>query len=198
MDFFSVIKKRRSVYALSRKSSVKDERIEEILKDALLHAPTPYNSQFGRIVLLMGNAHNEFWDATKEELRKIAVSPEAFQKTEAKIAGFKNSYGTVLFFNDMDIVKKLQDDFPLFKETFAEWSLVASGILEYIVWTSFAVEGMGASLQHYNPIIDEWVAKRTDIPKSWKLLAEMPFGVAAAEAPPKEFLPLEKRFKVVK
>ena len=198
MEFFSVIKKRRSVYTLSRKSSVPDARIEEILKDALLHAPTPYNAQFGRIILLLGEVHDEFWDATKEELRKIAVSPEAFAKTETKMAGFKNSYGTALFFNDMDVVKKLQDDFPLFKETFAEWSLVASGILEYIVWTSFAAEGMGASLQHYNPIIDEWVAKRTGIPKGWKLLAQMPFGVATAEAPPKEFLPLDKRFKVIK
>lgn len=198
MDYYSAVKKRRTIYTLSRKSSIPDGRIQEILKDALLHAPTPFHGQFGRIILLLEKSHDELWDAIKEVLRKMAVNPEAFAKTEEKIAGFKNAYGTVLFFNDTDVVKKFQNDYPLYRDAFAEWSLVASGMLEHIVWTSFAMEGMGASLQHYNPLIDEWVAGKTGAPKNWKLLAQMPFGVPAADAPPKEFLPLDTRFKVMR
>ena len=36
----------------------------------------------------------------------------------------------------------------------------------------------GASLQHYNPLIDEAVAKQWHINPNWKLIAEMPFGTS--------------------
>ena len=38
--------------------------------------------------------------------------------------------------------------------------------------------GFGASLQHYNPLIDEAVAKQWHINPNWKLIAEMPFGTS--------------------
>ena len=36
--------------------------------------------------------------------------------------------------------------------------------------------GYGASLQHYNPLIDKAVAERWLINPDWKLIAQMPFG----------------------
>jgi len=35
--------------------------------------------------------------------------------------------------------------------------------------------GLGASLQHYNPLIDQETAETWDINPDWKLLAQMPF-----------------------
>lgn len=195
-NFYSVLKKRRSIYGLLRKASVPDSRIEEILKDALLYTPSPFNAQSGRIVLLLNASHDEFWDALTEILGQIAVSPEAFEKTKEKTAAFKNAYGTVLFFEDQAVIQGLQEQFPLYREKFPEWSLNAAGMLQYAVWTSFAAEGMGASLQHYNPLIDEWVRNKTGAPESWRLSAQMPFGAAAAPAGEKSIVPLEQRFRV--
>ncbi|NFV72581.1 nitroreductase, partial [Clostridium botulinum] len=36
--------------------------------------------------------------------------------------------------------------------------------------------GFGASLQHYNELIEEDVKKEWNIPNNWKLIAQMPFG----------------------
>ena len=41
--------------------------------------------------------------------------------------------------------------------------------------------GMGASLQHYNPLIDDEVRKAWNLPGDWKLVAQMPFGVPVAQ-----------------
>ena len=66
------------------------------------------------------------------------------------------------------------------------------------MWTALATEGMGASLQHYNPIIDEEAAKVFGVPKSWKLLAQMPFGLPIGEPAELEYIDLENRVVVKK
>jgi predicted oxidoreductase (fatty acid repression mutant protein) len=45
---------------------------------------------------------------------------------------------------------------------------------------------VGANIQHYNPVIDKAVQDLFDLPASWKLIAQMPFGGIVAEPEPKE------------
>ena len=71
-------------------------------------------------------------------------------------------------------------------------------MLQFIIWTALEEAGLGASLQHYNPIIDEAVKKEWHIPANWKLISEMPFGKPTAKAGEKEFAPLETRVLVYK
>ena len=40
---------------------------------------------------------------------------------------------------------------------------------------------VGASLQHYNPVIDARVKEIFDIPENFKLVAQMPFGGIVSE-----------------
>ena len=40
---------------------------------------------------------------------------------------------------------------------------------------------MGASLQHYNPLIDDEVRRVWNLSDDWKLIAQMPFGVPVAQ-----------------
>ena len=53
--------------------------------------------------------------------------------------------------------------------------------------------GMGASLQHYNPLIDDEVRKAWNLPGDWKLVAQMPFGVPVAQPGSKEVMSLDER-----
>ncbi len=72
----------------------------------------------------------------------------------------------------------------------------SAGMLQYAVWTALSTEGMGASLQHYNPIIDAEVAQVFNVPKSWKLIAQMPFGSPTGEPDKLEYVDLENRVVV--
>ncbi len=99
---------------------------------------------------------------------------------------------------DSEIVETLQKKYPLYQDNFPLWSMQSGGMLQFIVWTALENMGLGASLQHYNPLIDAETAKMFNLPVSWKLMAEMPFGAIAAQPDEKAFLPLEDRVKVFK
>ncbi len=195
MNFFEAVKNRRTYYSISKKSPVSDERIREIVEQAVKHCPSAFNSQSGRAVLLFGAESDAFWGLVKESLRKI-VPAEKFAPTEEKIDGFAAGYGTVLFFEDERPVKQLQESFPTYAEHFPVWSHHASGMLQFIVWAGLESEGFGASLQHYAPVVEDAVKQRWGIPAEWKLIAQMPFGTPTAAPGEKEFQPLEERFKI--
>ncbi len=194
-DFYKTIHERRTYYNLSKNSPVANECIKKLIKNAILYSPSAFNSQSARVILLFGKSHDKLWQIAMETLKKI-VPPEAFAPTEAKINSFMAGYGTVLYFEDDDTVKKLQKEFPLYKESFPKWSLESSGMLQLVVWASLEKEGLGASLQHYNPLIDKEVKKVWNIPSSWQLIAQMPFGTPTAQPDEKTFMPLKERFRV--
>ena len=196
-NFYEAIKERRSIYAISKESPISDERIQEIVEDIVKHVPSAFNSQTTRTVILLGEYHDKLWDITMEALRKI-VPANNFASTEAKINSFKSGHGTVLFFEDFALVEALQQQFELYKDNFPVWALQTSGMMQFSVWTAFAIEGLGASLQHYTELIDEQVKKEFNIPESWKMLAQMPFGKIVKGAGEKEFNPIEDRVKVLK
>jgi predicted oxidoreductase (fatty acid repression mutant protein) len=196
-NFREAVETRRSIYNISKEPVASDEEILELIRHAVKYAPSAFNSQSARVLVLLGSEHDKLWDLTKDILRKI-VPAANFPTTEAKLNAFRSGYGTILYFEDQSTVKELQEKFVSYKDNFPLWSLQSSGMLQYIVWTSLEAKGFGATLQHYNPLIDEDVKASWNIPNSWKLLAEMPFGKPVAQADPKTFLPLEERIKVFK
>jgi predicted oxidoreductase (fatty acid repression mutant protein) len=60
------------------------------------------------------------------------------------------------------------------------------------------MNGLGASLQHYNPLIDKEVRENWQVPENWLLVAQMPFGAPCGNPAEKSFDDIEKRVKVYK
>ncbi|MCX7780824.1 MAG: nitroreductase family protein [Negativicutes bacterium] len=195
-EFLQAVKERRTVYGIGKASPISDARIEEIVSEAVKYAPSAFNSQSARIVVLFGDHHDKFWDITRNTLRKLVTGD--FSQTDEKISGFQRGYATILFFEDQAVVKSLQSKFPRYKDNFPVWSQHSSGMLQYIIWTALEAEGLGANLQHYNPVIDNEVKQTWNIPEEWMLIAQMPFGEKLAEPGAKEFQPLETRVRFVK
>lgn len=195
--FLEAVEKRRSIYNLGSKQVVSPDEIMEKINAAVKYAPTAFNSQSARVLVLFGENYKSFWKKVLEILRQV-VPADKFAATEEKIKSFMAGYGTVLFFEDETVVKNLQEKFPLYKDNFPKWSLQSNGMLQFIVWTALENAGLGASLQHYNPLIDNEVVKMFGVPESWKLWAQMPFGSIVEPAGEKTFLPLEERVKVFK
>ena len=189
------IKKRRTQYALGKSLPFSQEDVAELIREAVKHTPSSFNSQSSRAVILFGEQSDKLWEITKEALRKI-VPADAFAQTEAKIDSFAAGAGTVLFYEDQTVVKGLQDNFPLYADNFPLWSEQSGGMAQHSVWSALANAGIGASLQHYNPLIDGEAAKAFDIPDSWKLRAQMPFGSNEQPFPEKTFMDDAERFKV--
>lgn len=193
------IKDRRTYYQLQNTSPISDKEIQSLIEHILLYAPSAFNSQSARMVLLLGDNHTKMWDITKEELKKVSKSEEAFKVTEEKVnASFASGYGTILFFEDNAVVKDLQHTFPTMADKFTQWSEHSSGIAQILTWIGLESVGFGASLQHYNPLIDEAVRKEWDINPSWNLVAQMPFGEPAGEPSEKTHVSLKERLMIIK
>lgn len=190
--------KRRSIYNIGGNISITNEELFDIVKNAVKNSPTAFNSQTVRVVLLIEDKSIEVWDITEKVLREISKNNQSFDETKKKIASFRAGYGTILFLTDTEIVKKLENDFPLYVENFSDWSEQAIGGVQQAVWTALSEVNIGASLQHYNPLIDKEIHKRFNLPDSWKLRAEMPFGSIERVAGPKDFLKDDEIFKVFK
>lgn len=193
-DFLKAVEDRRSIYEISKESPISNERIKEIIEHIVKHAPSAMNSQSARIVVLFGKHHDRLWDITMEALRKI-VPADQFGSTENKINSFKNGYGTVLFYEDNSVIKSLQEQYALYKDNFPIWSQQSSGMHQFIIWTALEAEGLGASLQHYNELIESDVRNEWNIPDNWKLIAQMPFGKPTGAPGAKEFKPLNERIR---
>lgn len=187
---------RRSIYGLNNQLPIAKEEIVKLVEHAILHTPSAFNSQSTRIVVLFGAEHEKLWQITEDTLRGIVNDDEKFASTQQKLEGFKAGAGTILFFEDQSVVKGLQESFALYADKFPDWSEHTSGMHQYVIWTALASLGLGANLQHYNPVIDEQVARTWNIDADWTLVAQMVFGNIQQPAGDKSFEPIEKRLKV--
>ena len=190
MKLEEAIEGRRSIRTLEKGEHIGRKKIEEILKVAR-HAPNSYNMQGSRVVVLFDGESDQFWDITRDELRKV-TPPDGFARTEKKLYGFRSGNGTLLFYEDMDLVEQMKENFPLYADKFDHWAQQNNAIFQYAVWLELYANDIAASLQHYNPLVDDAVAKRWDIPDEWLMIAQMPFGKAAEEPAPRSFKPLDE------
>lgn len=195
MTFLEAIENRRSHYSLAAESPISDDRIQEIIETSIKQAPSAFNCQSSRVILLKGEEHKKLWSIVLETLRGI-VPAGAFAPTEKKIQSFAAAYGSILFFEDQETVEAMQEKFPTYADNFPVWSEQHTGILQFVIWTALEAAGLGANLQHYNPLIDDEVRETWELPANWKLTAQMPFGKIVSQPGPKEYLPIEERLRV--
>lgn len=189
------LKTRRTQYALGRDVAPSRDELVALIQEAIKQSPSSFNSQSSRALIVFGDENQKLWQLAVDALRKIAPA-EGFEKTEAKLGSFAAGVGTVLFFEDQEVIKGLQEKFALYADNFPVWSEHSTAMAQLAVWTALADIDVGASLQHYNPVIDKDVARTWNIPASWKLRAQMPFGSHAVPIGEKTFMSDAERFRV--
>ncbi|WP_425917512.1 nitroreductase family protein [Acinetobacter sp. TSRC1-2] len=197
-QFLDLINKRRTIYAVGKNVEQSPEYLTELIQHAIKQSPSSFNSQSSRAVILFNDEHEKFWGFVKEKLKSYAKDEDAAAKTGAKMDSFAAGVGTVLFFEDMDVIQGLQEQFPSYADNFPVWAEHSTAIAQFATWTALHTDGLGASLQHYNPIVDEQVHAEWNISASWKLRAQLVFGSVEGEAKDKAYMDDAVRFKVFK
>lgn len=195
-SFQEAVVNRRTNYALGKQIEVLPAQIIEAVENLVKEVPSAFNMQSARVVVALGDNHDKIWNITKNILQKI-VPVENFAATEEKINGFAGAYGTVLFFDETETVQTMQKQFAAYADNFPVWAQQANGMLQFDIWTALTDLGLGANLQHYNPLIDDQVKAAFALPASWKLIAQMPFGQPLQAVKAIEKLPIEKRVKIL-
>ena len=189
-DFF---KRRRSHYRLNRDICVGEDEIEKAVRFVVVHTPSAFNSQSSRLVLLFGESHEKFWDIVCEKISRI-LPHDAFEKSRKKIeTAFLSGYGTVLFFEDVQVIGELKKRYPLYADAFPIYSQHTSAMHQYALWLLLSDMNLGASLQHYSELVEEDVKRAFSLPEAWHLIAQMPFGNPLDKPEEKTILPIDER-----
>lgn len=197
-QFLDLITKRRTIYAIGKNIEQSPERLTDLIQTAIKQSPSAFNSQSSRAVILFNTEHEKFWGIVADKLKSYAKDEASAAKTTAKMASFAAGVGTVLFFEDQTVVQALQEQFPSYADNFPVWAEHSTAIAQFATWTALHTEGLGGSLQHYNPIVDEQVHAEWNIPANWKLRAQLVFGSIEGETHAKDYLADEERFKIFK
>lgn len=192
MTFKTLIQNRRSVYQLNQNIDISHDQINDLISVCVKECPSAFNSQSARVVILYGQSYHDFWQLVLHALQKIVPSHQ-FSETQKRIHSFCAGIGTILFFEDMTVVQELQKNMPLYHDNFPLWSQQSNAMLQYMVWLGLSQKHIGASLQHYNPLVDEDIRHKFHIPENWKLIAQMPFGGINGGLKEKSYEPLDER-----
>ncbi len=193
--FTNAVINRRSIYALGKNIPVLESEIIAVVERMTKEVPSPFNIQSQRVVVAMDEYHENVWDITISKMKEI-LTEEAFAKTEQKLETFKAAYGTILFFEEIDIVHGMQKKFPTYADHFPIWAAQANGMLQFAIWTELENMGLGVNIQHYNPLINVDIIRAFNIPDNWELAAEMVFGEKLQPAGAIEKVPVSERVKV--
>lgn len=190
MSFLDTLQKRRSIYALGKNLPVPEEEVTALIRDVTEAVPDAFNMHSARVVVALGEKQDALWDTIYDAFGgKVA---------REKIDGFRAAAGTVLYFYDESVVKGMQEQFPTYAANFPIWAQQANGMLQYSIWCALAELGIGANIQHYNPVIDEAVKALFAVPEGYVLVAQMPFGSIEGPANDKAAEDISLRFTVQK
>lgn len=197
---FAAAETRISCYTLTKESPISDKRIHEIVAFAIKHAPSSFNVQSARAVILTGSQHDKLW-AIADSTAKAIKSEKEYGMLGGMVKGFAGAYGTVLWFEDTDALDGLAAKNPMFGHLVPQWGDHSSGMHQFIVWTALELEGLGCNLQHFNfmPEFSEDVTNQWSLPKSWQLKSQLVFGKpenGLVRKRERTYAPVEERVKM--
>ncbi|KAH7129138.1 Nitroreductase-like protein [Dactylonectria macrodidyma] len=194
--FLADIKSRRTCYSLEAKSPISDERIVEIAREVTKHTPSSFNCQATRLVILLRDEHLKFWEIAKQCF-KATLHEAAYKDYEKKLCQRQAAYGTILLFEDLDVIRDFQARNTRFTWHLLQFSEHNNAMQAFNLWTALSLEGLGCNLQHINPVIDQRLVGQWGISPQWSLKAQLVFGTpTGAPAHDKTFVPTDDRLFV--
>lgn len=190
MSMLDTLAARRSQYLLNKDLPISEDEVCELITRTVELVPDAFNMRSQRVVVALGAKQDELWDAIFDAFGgKVARD---------RIDGFKAAAGTVFYFVDKSVVEALQAQFAMYAQNFPTWAQQANGMLQFSVWNVLREAGVGANIQHYNPVIDDAVRALFNLPENWVLVAQMPFGGIAGDPNPKDGEDITRRVIIAK
>ncbi|MCM3742348.1 nitroreductase family protein [Oceanobacillus luteolus] len=193
--FVDLAEKRRSIYALGTDGNYSKKDIENRIREVVKQVPSAFNSQTTRVVVLFDSANEKFWNHIYDVQQNV-LEGDMWDMMSGIITGAKNGIGTVLFFEDKEAVEGMPAQ-GVRQEAYKQNN---NANAQYAVWLALAEMDLGASLQHFNVGYEQGFDKGTkemfNLPESYEMLAQMPFGSVEQQAGEKEHIDTDVQVKV--
>lgn len=195
-QFTDLVQSRRTQYAIGNNTELTKEEIVARIREVAREIPSANNTQTTRLVVLFGDDHTNLWDHILD-VQKDVLQGEMWDMMSGVMQGAKNGVGTILFFEDLDAVANM----PAQGARREAYKQNNNANTQYAIWLALTELGLGGSLQHMNvgheEGFDKSVLEMFNLPASYEMIAQMPFGSIEGDAYPKEYIEDEVRVQVI-
>lgn len=173
-------KNRRTVYNLKPvlADGVTQDEVTVIIQEIIRNTPTSFNMQNIRAAIFYGDSNKKLWSDVYDAVADLpfAARPKSLRDT---------SYGTIVFFEDKNVIAGLAEKFAAYKDMFPVWAAHSNGSAQIAIWKALSDLGFGATLQHFNTFVTKALGDK--VGKNYEVVAQLAFGVPTEK-------PLEKQF----
>lgn len=186
-QFTDLVKKRRTAYAIGNNTELTNKEIADRIREIAKEIPSANNSQTTRLVIVFGDHNVKLWDHVLD-VQKDVMQGAMWDMMSGVMEGAKGGIGTVLFFEDRETVASTLgegDRAEAYKQN-------NNANTQYATWLGLTELGLGGSLQHMNvgfeQGFDKSVKEMFNLPASYEMIAQMPFGSIEAPAGEKDYI----------
>ncbi|PWG00248.1 nitroreductase family protein [Levilactobacillus bambusae] len=197
-DYLKLLASRPKVTQLGQQTNLLESDLVTAIESAIDNTPAPTETPTVRAAILFGGAHEQLWEFASDARASDAFNQSDSERVLTTIRDqYANGLGTVLFFTDTAVTKQLRHKHPHQSDWFKTATIIENGMAQMNVWTLLTSLGLGASLQHFNPEINDQVLETFNLETSWLLQAQMPFGSVEGETNLDHPDDATKQFKVL-
>jgi predicted oxidoreductase (fatty acid repression mutant protein) len=178
-DSLSLLSRRRSIRRLQEGELTPDalERIQE----AILRTPSAYSVPLWHVVLIQ-ERRRAFWNEIEGGFR-AGLERDRLGRYLDRLDGFRGAAAVALIYEDRDAFPELRDAWNLSDEVAHSFVQQGLGMVQLAIWLALTAEGLVSSLQHWDWLVQERLARFLHLPSErYRLTATMPIGYPA-EAP---------------
>jgi predicted oxidoreductase (fatty acid repression mutant protein) len=175
---------------MARRRSIRQLRDGSLPRGALARivaaarsVPAAYNRPPWHIVVVHERSGG-FWDVVEAAFRD-RLGGDRLARYLDRLAGFRGGVGAVLVYEDRTAVEEMRQACGIDHDQARAYSEQGLGMVQLALWLAIVAEGLGASLQHWEALIEDRVAAFLGLPADrFRLAATMPLGFPAEEPRP--------------
>lgn len=174
----ALLRDRRSIRRLAP-GPFPDETRQRLL-DAVRLTPAAYNLPPWHVVLVH-ERRDALWSEVEAGFRE-GLTGDRLERYLDRLDGFRAGVAVALVFADGRVDRILREEKGVNEQTAIEFVQQALGMVQLSLWLGITAEGLSSSLQHWDDLIGERMARFCGLaPEDFRLAATMPIGYAAEE-----------------
>jgi predicted oxidoreductase (fatty acid repression mutant protein) len=151
------------------------------LQQAVVRTPSAFGVTPWHIVILQ-EQRDAFWDEVAEAFR-AGLEGDRLQRYLDRLEGFRAGAGVILIYEDLTARPLLHQNWGLSEQTAHDFVQQGLGMLQLALWLVLTEDGLVASLQHWDWLIQDRLAALLDLPtERYRLISVLPVGEPAEPA----------------
>ncbi len=185
----SLLERRRSIRRLQPGplSAASLERIAE----AVRLTPAAYNLPPWHVVLIH-EERSAFWQVVEQAFLE-RLEGDRLERYLDRLAGFRGGVAVALVYEDVSVRRQLAEAWQITLEQAGAFAEQGLGMVQLALWLALTAEGLVASLQHWDWLLEESLAAFVGLPmERFRLVAALPIGHADEEPRMTERMTVER------